>query len=337
MDFFKGETKIILAPMAGVCDMAFRELCKEFGASYTVSEMASAKALTMNDKKTSRLLTLSRNERPSAIQLFGDDPQTMAQAAKIAMKFSPDSIDINMGCPAPKIASNGGGSALMKNQRLASDIVLAVSTAVDIPVTVKIRTGYDKNNINAPNFAKMLENSGAQAICVHGRTKEQMYAPPIDFDTIAAVKQCVKIPVVGNGDITDGESAKKMLDKTFCDALMVGRGALGRPWVFKNIKEFLRSGKVLPEPPMKERMEILSKHIETLCKYKGECIGMREARKHAAWYIKGVRGAAKYRNKIESLKTIDELYKLCDEIALATSDDCAEKFEFDKFCFNNYM
>lgn len=336
MDFFKGETKVILAPMAGVCDRAFRELCKEFGASYTVSEMVSAKALTMNDKKTYELLTLSKSERPSAIQLFGDDAATMAAAAKIAAKFSPDSIDINMGCPAPKIASNGAGAALMKNPKLASDIVLAVSTAADVPVTVKIRTGYDKSNINAPLFAKMLESCGAAAICVHGRTKEQMYAPPIDFETIAAVKQSVKIPVVGNGNITDGKSAKEMLDKTLCDALMVGRGSLGRPWVFKIIKEYLDSGKIMPEPTMEERMKVLCKHIETLCKYKGEYVGMREARKHAAWYIKGVRDAAKYRNLIGSLKSIDELYRLCKEIAVCEPSD-TQNCEFNNFCFNNYM
>lgn len=336
MDFFKGDTKIILAPMAGVCDRAFREVCKSFGASYTVTEMASAKALTMNDKKTSELLTISDFERPTAIQIFGNNPETMAEGAKIAMKFFPDAIDINMGCPAPKVASNGCGSSLMKDPELSARIVDAVANSVNVPVTVKMRTGINNDSVNAPLLAKMLEEAGAQAVCVHGRTKEQMYALPIDFETIKAVKESVSIPVIGNGDIKNGITAKEMLEKTGCDAIMVGRGALGRPWVFQQIKAYLEDGTVLPEPGMKERMNILKNHIERLCLYKGDRIGMQEARKHAAWYIKGVRGAAQFRNEIGKLKALDDLYRLCDKVSAISETQNDETHEFDSFCFNNF-
>lgn len=308
-----------LAPMAGVADMAFRELCVEYGATYVVSEMVSSKGLTMCDRKSKKLLLLSDKERPAAAQLFGSDPQIMAQSAKKAMEFKPDIIDINMGCPAPKIAGNGGGSALSKNPKLAQEIIKAVVDAVDIPVTVKIRTGWDKDSINAVEMAMRAENAGAKAVTVHGRTRQQMYAAGIDVETIAKVKESVSIPVIANGDIIDGVSAAKMLEDTNCDYILVGRGALGRPWVFSQISAYLNNEVVLPEPPISEQMRVMVKHIERLCDYKGEKVGIREARKHAAWYIKGIRGAAAYRQQVGMLSSIDELKEFAYRIVCENS------------------
>ena len=313
-----GNTKIknnlILGPMAGVADMAFRELCVAFGAGFTVSEMVSAKGFTMGDRKSAELLTLSEKERPAAIQLFGTSPAIMAQAAKKSLAFSPDAIDINMGCPAPKVANTGAGSALMKDLPLAKDIIAAVVKAVDVPVTVKFRTGWDDEHINAVELANICEGEGAAAITVHGRTRQQMYAFPIDYETIAAVKESVHIPVIGNGGIRDVQSAKMMLNKTGCDAIMVAQGALGKPWLFKQIVAYQKDGILLPDPPLEEQMQIMLTHIKIIVAYKGEKIGMREARKHAAWYLKGVRGAAAYRRKCGALNSIDDLELLAKEV-----------------------
>ena len=308
-----------LAPMAGVADMAFRELCVEYGATYVVSEMVSSKGLTMCDRKSRKLLVLSDKERPAAAQIFGCDPKIMAQSAVSCLDFQPDVIDINMGCPAPKIAGNGGGSALLKNPKLAGEIIKEVVNAVDIPVTVKIRIGWDKDSINAVEMAKIAEQAGAAAVTVHGRTREQMYAPPVDVGTIALVKKSVSIPVIANGDIVDGLSAAKMLEETGCDYLLVGRGALGRPWVFSQISAYLKYERILPEPPVSERMRVMIKHIERICEYKGEKVGIKEARKHAAWYIKGMRGAAAYRQQICMLSSIEQLHELAYKIAVENS------------------
>ena len=308
-----------LAPMAGVADMAFRELCVEYGATYVVSEMVSSKGLTMCDRKSRKLLVLSDKERPAAAQIFGCDPKIMAQSAVSCLDFHPDVIDINMGCPAPKIAGNGGGSALLKSPALAGEIIKEVVNAVDLPVTVKIRIGWDKDSINAVEMAKIAEQAGAAAITVHGRTREQMYAPPVDIGTNALVKKSVSIPVIANGDIVDGLSAAKMIEETGCDYLLVGRGALGRPWVFSQISAYLKYEKVLPEPPVSERMRVMIKHIERICDYKGEKIGIKEARKHAAWYIKGMRGAAAYRQQIGMLSSVEQLHELAYKIAVENS------------------
>ena len=308
-----------LAPMAGVADMAFRELCVEYGATYVVSEMVSSKGLTMCDRKSRKLLVLSDKERPAAAQIFGCDPKIMAQSAVSCLDFHPDVIDINMGCPAPNIAGNGGGSALLKSPALAGEIIKEVVNAVDLPVTVKIRIGWDKDSINAVEMAKIAEQAGAAAITVHGRTREQMYAPPVDIGTIALVKKSVSIPVIANGDIVDGLSAAKMIEETGCDYLLVGRGALGRPWVFSQISAYLKYEKVLPEPPVSERMRVMIKHIERICDYKGEKVGIKEARKHAAWYIKGMRGAAAYRQQIGMLSSIEQLHELAYKIAVENS------------------
>lgn len=307
-----------LAPMAGVADRAFRELCVGYGASYVVSEMISSKGVSLGDRKSKALMQLSEAERPAGVQIFGSDPEIMAQSVRTVLEVRPQFIDINMGCPAPKIAGNGGGASLMRNPELAEKITEAVVKASgDIPVTVKIRAGWDFDNLNAVEMAKRAENAGAASVTVHGRTRQQMYAPPVNRDIIAEVKKAVRIPVVGNGDIVDGFRAAEMLEDTNCDFLMVGRGALGRPWVFQQINAYLNEGRILPEPPVSERMRVMLKHIEMLCEYKGERIGIREARKHAAWYTKGIRGAAQYRRELGTLESVAQLqeiaYKICVE------------------------
>ncbi|MDO4153805.1 MAG: tRNA dihydrouridine synthase DusB [Clostridia bacterium] len=307
-----------LAPMAGVADRAFRELCVGYGASYVVSEMISSKGVSLGDRKSKQLMQLSDAERPAGVQIFGSDPEIMAESVKTVLEVQPQFVDINMGCPAPKIAGNGGGASLMRNPELAEQIVAAVKNACgEIPVTVKIRAGWDFDTINAVEMAKRAENAGAAAVTVHGRTRRQMYAPPVSHEIIAEVKKAVKIPVIGNGDITDGISAAKMLEDTNCDFLMVGRGALGRPWVFQQINAYLNEGRILPEPPVSERMRVMLNHIQMLCTYKGERVGIREARKHAAWYTKGIRGAAQYRRELGMLESISQLeeiaYKICAE------------------------
>ena len=306
--------KVALAPMAGVADRAFRELCSGYGAAYTVCEMASAKGISLGDKKSAELLSISEPERPAGSQIFGNSPETMAKAAEKALEYSPDFIDINMGCPAPKVASSGGGALLMKNPILASEIVKAVAEVSSVPVTVKMRSGWDDSNINAVELAKRCEQAGAAAITVHGRTKVQMYAPPVNLDIIRQVKQAVSIPVIGNGDITDGKSAAKMFEETGCDMIMVGRGALGRPWVFQEINAYLNHEVILPEPTVTQKMHIMLKHIEKICEYKGERVGIREARKHAAWYTKGLHGAANYRARIGLISSIEELQQIALEL-----------------------
>ncbi|MGN1161077.1 MAG: tRNA dihydrouridine synthase DusB [Candidatus Fimenecus sp.] len=307
--------KAVLAPMAGVADRAFRELCVGYGASYVVSEMISSKGVSMGDRKSKQLSFISDIERPAAVQIFGSNPEIMAESIPMVMESKPEIIDINMGCPAPKIAGNGGGASLMKNPELAEDIVRGVVKASPVPVTVKIRMGWDFDSINAVELAKRAENAGAAAITVHGRTKSQMYAPPVNREIIAEVKKAVSIPVIGNGDITDGFSAANMLEETNCDLVMVGRGALGRPWVFSQINAYLEHGRILPEPPVTERMRVMVNHIKTICEYKGEYVGLREARKHAAWYTKGLHGAAEYRRELGNLSSIEQLeeiaYKIC--------------------------
>jgi len=302
-----------LAPMAGVADRAFREICVQQSACYVVGEMASAKGLQHQSRKSAELLFVSDTERPAAVQLFGSEVSSMAEAALVAQSFAPDVIDINMGCPAPKITGTGSGSALMKTPALAGEIIGAVRKATTLPLTVKIRTGWDEESRNAVEIALIAEQAGADAITVHGRTRRQMYSPPIDYNTIAAVKKAVSIPVIGNGDVCDIESAQRMYE-TGCDLVMIGRGARGAPWVFRTLRAWLEKGIRLPEPEMEEKLDIMLRHIRLTCEYKGEFLGMREARKHVAWYCKGWQGAAALRSRAGSLSRYEELEALAKEI-----------------------
>ena len=309
------ENNVFLAPMAGIADRAFRELCINYGAGYTVSEMVSSKGLTMGDKKSGELLTLGEIENPAGVQIFGDNPEIMAQAAKMCIKYHPNIIDINMGCPAPKIAMNGGGASLMKNPLLAGEIIKAVGKAVDIPVTVKIRKGWDDENITAVELAKIAEKNGAAAITVHGRTRMQMYSGKVDYDIVAKVKKAVDIPVIANGDIVDEQSAAIMFEKTNCDAIMIGRGALGNPWIFRRINAYLNECRVLPDVSINEKMVVMLKHIQKIIEYKDEYTAMREARHHAAYYTKGIRGGAALRKEISTFEHFEQLEELAYKIA----------------------
>lgn len=302
-----------LAPMAGVADRAFRELCREFGAGYAVSEMVSSKGISYNSKKSAELMVLGEDEHPCGVQIFGSEPCTMAQAAQFAMQYHPDIIDINMGCPAPKISTNGSGSALMKDPRLCGEIVKAVSSAVEVPVTVKLRKGFDDTMINAVEVACICEQNGAQAITVHGRTRQQYYSGSADLDIIRQVKNAVSVPVIGNGDVCSAQDAKHMYDVTGCDMVMVGRASLGDPWIFSRINSFFENGSAEPLVSIEDRLSVMKRHIELMCRYKGEYIGMKEARKHIAYYLKGFKGAATLRNEACRVSTLDDMYRLVDK------------------------
>lgn len=310
-----------LAPMASVADRTFRALCHSYGAAMVTGEMASAKGMMYSDKKTAELLEVTPEERPMAVQLFGDDPRFMALAAEKAMRYKPDLIDINMGCPVPKVVANNSGSALMKDPKLAGAILREVANAVPVPVTAKIRTGWNDDSLNAVELAKILEQSGAAAITVHGRTRQQMYAPPVNLTMIAKVKQAVSVPVIGNGDIQTPEDAKRMYEATGCDLVMVGRGSYGRPWLFAQIRDYLATGAYQPDPPLTRRMEIMKGHITALCAHKGERMGMREARHHAAWYLKGLHGAASMRRMCGELKVLEDIDRLIEQVLLQNPEE----------------
>lgn len=303
-----------LAPMASVADKAYRLMCKHFGASYLVSEMISAKGLCFGDKKTARLCEIDPQERPYALQLFGEDPYYMAKAADMLSRYAPDVIDINMGCPVPKIVSNGSGSALMKDPCTAFEIARQVVKNACCPVTVKFRSGWDEQSKNAVEFAKLLEQAGVSALTCHARTRTQFYSGKADREIIRAVKQAVNIPVFGNGDVVDGKSAKAMYEQTGCDLVMIARGSYGRPWVFEQVRRFLENGEEMPEPELETKLAIMKKHCELICKYKGERQGMKEARKNVQWYIKGLRGSAKLRSRCSRLVTLADLDEMADAI-----------------------
>jgi len=297
-----------LAPMAGVADSAFREICRSFGAVFTVTEMISAKALCFQDKKSRELMAFTENERPCGIQLFGSETEIMAKAAKIAAGYKPDFIDINMGCPVPKVAGNGCGSALMKTPELAGEIIKAVAGAVELPVSVKIRKGWDNNSVNAVEIALIAQENGAAAVTVHGRTKAQGYAGEADKEIIRRVREALRIPVIANGGIMNAQDAESMKQATGCEIVMVARGALGNPFIFAEIAAGT------PEPTVAERMKTMLKQCELTCERRGEKRGILDCRKHAAWYIKGVKGAAAYRKRAVTAKNLDELRALAEEI-----------------------
>ena len=304
-------SKALLAPMAGVSDRAYRELCMQMGAGYCVSEMVSSKALSFGSKKSEELMDISAQERPCGIQIFGDDPSCMAEAALSAMKNHPDIIDINMGCPAPKISGNGSGSALMKQPERCGAITEAVVRAVDVPVTVKIRKGWDDGMVNAVEVAKICEQAGAAAITVHGRTRQQYYKPPVDYEIIRKVKQSVRIPVIANGDIDSAKKARQVLDFTGADFVMIGRASMGNPWIFSQINSFLRNPcEPLYEPTLEEKLDVMVAHVAKMVEYKGEYIALRQARKLVAGYFKGIRGAAALRNDAGRIETMDDLIRL---------------------------
>ena len=305
------KSRAVLAPMAGVSDRAYRELCMKFGSGLCISEMVSSKALSFNSKKSEQLMDISDFERPCGIQIFGDDPDCMAEAAQRAMQNNPDLIDINMGCPAPKISTNGSGSALMKNPELCGKIVEAVVRTSNVPVTVKIRKGWDENSANAVEVAKICEQAGASAITVHGRTRMQYYKPPVDYDIIRAVKDAVKIPVIANGDIDSAQKAKEVMEITGCDLVMIGRASLGNPWLFEQINSYIQNpDNPLHFPTLEEKLDVMVEHIKTMVEYKGEHMAMLQARKLAAGYFKGMRGAAALRGESGKLSTLDDLYAL---------------------------
>lgn len=289
---------VLAAPMAGVTDKAARQIAKPFGPALLYTEMVSGKALLFNNRKTELMLDIDSAEQPVAAQLFGHEPKVLAEIAYKATVAGAKVIDINMGCPAPKIVNNGDGSAIMKNPVLAGEIVKAVSNAAEVPVTVKIRKGWDDKNVNAVLVAKLAEENGAAAVAVHGRTRAQFYGGEADVEIIKAVKDAVKIPVIGNGDITDGESAKRMFELSGCDGIMIGRASEGNPWIFSGVISYLKTGEMPPKPDIRERCAVMRKHLELLTEYKGEKRGVLEARKHMAWYVKGTRECTRIKELI---------------------------------------
>ena len=300
----------ILAPMAGVTDLPFRLLCKEQGAGLLCMEMISAKALQYKNKNTKALLAIHPDEYPVSLQLFGSDPKIMSEMAKMIEELPFQILDINMGCPVPKVVRNGEGSALMKNPELVHEIVSAVSKAIKKPVTVKIRKGFDDDNINAVEIAKIIEDAGGAAVAVHGRTREQYYSGKADWDIIRQVKEAVSIPVIGNGDVVDAASAEALVEQTGCDGIMIGRGAEGNPWIFKQILHYMETGETLARPTQHEVKEMMLRHARMQVEYKGGAIGIREMRKHVAWYTAGFPHSAKLRaaiNQVESLQALEQM------------------------------
>ena len=308
------DNNIILAPMAGVTDLPFRLLCKEQGAGLICMEMISAKAIYFNNKNTLELMEIHPEERPVSLQLFGSDADIIAEMAKRIEERPFAILDINMGCPVPKVAGNGEGSALMRNPKLVAEIVEKTARAISKPVTVKIRKGFNDKEVNAVEIAHIAEECGAAAVAVHGRTREQYYSGKADWDIIRQVKERVKIPVIGNGDIVDGASAKAMLAQTGCDGLMIGRGAQGNPWIFREILHYMETGELLPPATKEEKAAVIKRHIELQLQYKGEFTGIREMRKHLAWYSAGLPGSASFRNAVNLMETKEELLACVEQM-----------------------
>lgn len=306
------ENNLILAPMAGVTNLPFRIICKDYGAGMVCTEMASAKAMFHNDQKTKRLFNTEGEKRPISFQVFGSELESIAYAVKYMSDFA-DIIDINMGCPAPKVVKNGDGSKLLLDIEKAKQIIETAVQNSKVPVTVKFRKGWDKENIVAVEIAQIAEQAGASAVTIHGRTRSEFYTGKADWDIIKKVKQSVHIPVIGNGDVTDEESALAMFEQTGVDGIMIGRGSFGNPWIFKNIKHYLQTGEKLPQPTNQERLQIMEKHIQLAVEEKGEDVAIKELRKHISWYTKNLKNSSEFRNSINKIEKKDELISTIEE------------------------
>lgn len=307
------DNPFVLAPMAGVTDLPFRLLCKEQGAGLLCMEMVSAKAIHFGNKNTKALLKIHPAETPVSLQLFGSDPELMAEIAKQIEELPFDILDINMGCPVPKVVNNGEGSALMKNPKLVGEIVSAVSKAIKKPVTVKIRKGFNEASVNAVEIARIIEESGGAAVAVHGRTREQYYSGQADWDIIRQVKEAVSIPVIGNGDVDSPQKAEAMFRETGCDGVMIGRACRGNPWIFRQLQEYFEKGQLIPRPELSEVKEMILRHGQLLLEEKGDYTGMREMRKHVAWYTAGYPHSARLRQAINSIESMESLKNLLEE------------------------
>lgn len=307
------DNEVFLSPMAGVTDLPFRTICKEKGCGMLYTEMINAKALSYDDENTKKMLNMPDDGHPVAIQIFGSDPEFMGKAASILNKYPNQILDINMGCPAPKVVKNGDGSALMKNPELAAKVLSAVVKNSDKPVTLKIRKGWDDTCVNAVEIAKIAEECGISAVAIHGRTREQFYFGKADWDIIRDIKEAINIPVIGNGDVFEVQDAVNMLEKTKCDAIMIGRGSQGNPWIFNRINHYMKTGEILPEPTLEEKMNTAIKHMNLAVEEHGEYVAVREMRKHIGWYLKGLKNSARYRDQINKITDYKEVIAMLEE------------------------
>lgn len=307
------DNEVFLSPMAGVTDLPFRTICKEKGCGMLYTEMINAKALCYDDENTKKMLKMEKDEHPVAVQIFGSDPDFMGKAASIMNQYPNEILDINMGCPAPKVVKNGDGSALMRNPKLAAEVLSAVVKSSEKPVTLKIRKGWDDDCINAVEIAKIAEECGISALAIHGRTREQFYSGKADWDIISEIKQAINIPVIGNGDVFEVQDAVNMLEKTKCDAIMIGRGSQGNPWIFKRINHYMKTGEVLPEPTLEEKITTAIRHMNLAVAEHGDYVAVREMRKHIGWYLKGLKNSAKYRDQINKITDYKEVIIMLEE------------------------